>query len=65
MNDEKDEVEINKKHREDYENLMRESSSKKDMYWDSNSPFVKTLLLIIGLIILGGSLYFIIKYINR
>ena len=65
MNEEKDELEINKKNREDYENLMKESSSKKDMYWDSNNPFVKLLLGLIGLIILVGSAYIIYKYINR
>lgn len=65
MNEEKDELEINKKNREDYENLMKESSSKKDMYWDSNNPFVKIFLLFVGAIIVVGSLYFIVKYINR
>lgn len=65
MNEDKDELDINKKNREDYENLMKESSSKKDMYWDSNNPFVKVFLLLVGIIIVAGSLYFIVKYINR
>lgn len=65
MNDEKDELDINKKNREDYENLMKESSSKKDMYWDSNNPFVKLVLGVIGLVIIVGAAYIIYKYINR
>ena len=65
MNDEKDELDINKKNREDYENLMKESSSKKDMYWDSNNPFVKLVLGLIGLVIIAGAAYIIYKYINR
>jgi len=65
MNEDKEELDINKKNREDYENLMKESSSKKDMYWDSNNPFVKVFLLLVGIIIVAGSLYFIVKYINR
>ncbi len=65
MNDENEELEINKKNREDFEKLMEESSTKKDMYWDSNNPAVRVILLIIGAIILVGSAYFIYMYINK
>ena len=65
MNEDKDELEVNKKNREDFENLMQESSTKKDMYWDSNNPAVRIVLLIVGAIILVGSAYIIYKYINR
>jgi hypothetical protein len=65
MNDENKEVDINKKNREDYEELIKESSTKKDMYWDKNDPAVKMILLFIGIIIIVGSAYFIIKYIIR
>jgi len=64
MND-KDELEFNKKNREDYENLMEESSSKKDMYWDKNNPIVKILLGFVGIIILVGVSYYVIKFILR
>ena len=65
MNEENNELEINKKNREDFEELMNESSTKKDMYWDSNSPAVKIVLLMIGIIIVLGVAYFIIKYMNQ
>ena len=65
MDEEKDELEVNKKNREDFENLMQESSSKRDAYWDSNNPAVRIVLLIIGTIIIIGSAYFIFKFINR
>lgn len=65
MDEEKEELDVNKKNREDFEELMKESSTKKDMYWDSNNPAVKIVLLIIGTIILVGSAYFIIRFINR
>ena len=65
MDEEKEELNVNKKNREDFEELMKESSTKKDMYWDSNNPAVKIVLLIIGAIILVGSAYFIIRFINR
>ena len=65
MNNEENELEVNKKNREDYENLMKESSTKKDMYWDRNNPAVKLVLLFVGTIIFIGSAYFIIKYVTR
>lgn len=65
MNEEKDELEVNKKNREDFETLMQESSTRKDAYWDSNNPAVRIVLLLIGIIIVVGSAYFIFKYINR
>lgn len=65
MNDENDELEVNKKNREDFETLMQESSTKKDAYWDSNNPAVRIVLLIIGTIIIVGSAYFVFKYISR
>lgn len=65
MNEEKPELDINKKNREDFEELMKESSTKKDMYWDSNNPAVRVILLIVGAIILVGSAYFIIRFFNR
>ena len=65
MNEDKDELDINKENRENYEKLMEESSTNKDMYWDKNNPAVRIVLLVIGTIIILGSAYFIIKYINR
>ena len=55
------ELDINRRNREGYEQLMRESSTKLDDYWDSNNPFVRALLLgllifiAIGAIIIIGS----------
>ncbi len=66
MNDnEKEELEFNKKNREDFEDLMEKSSVKKDGYWDSNSPMLRIVLLIIGAVIIVGSAYIIFKYLNR
>ena len=65
MNEEKEEVDINKKNREDFEELMKESSTKKDAYWDSNNPAVKVVLLAIGTIIIVGIAYILIRYMNQ
>lgn len=57
-----DELAFNKKHREDYETLMDESSTKLDGYWDSKNVFVKLLLFILGIIIVLGCVYYFMTY---
>ena len=53
------ELNFNKEKREDYESLMSNSSTNLDGYWDKNNPFVKLVLLLLGIIIVGGIIYFI------
>ncbi|MBR2828768.1 MAG: hypothetical protein IKE70_06010 [Bacilli bacterium] len=65
MKDTKEELEFNKKNREDYEKLMEESSTKLDGYWDKNDPIVKIILLILGVIIIGGILYFVLPNLGK
>ena len=67
MNNEEieEELNFNKNKREDYEKLMQESSTNKDGYWDSNSPFLRIFLLVLGVIIVVGSLYYIITFMNK
>ena len=62
--DDKDlvELEFNKRNREDYENLMQDSSTNLDGYWDKNNPVVRTLLLILGGIIVFGVSYYLIAF---
>ena len=57
-----EELEFNKRKREDYENLMKESSTNLDGYWDKNNPFVKILLLILAGIIVFGVVYYALVY---
>lgn len=65
LKDTKEELEFNKKNREDYEKLMEESSTKLDGYWDKNDPIVKIILLILGVIIIGGILYFVLPNLGK
>ena len=55
-NNENKELEINRRNREDYEQLMADSSTKLDGYWDKNNWFVKILLLVLFAIIVIGSI---------
>ena len=58
----KEELEFNKRNREDYEKLMEESSTNLDGYWDKNNIFVKLFLLVLLIIIVGGSFVIISAY---
>lgn len=50
------ELDINRKNREGYEQLMKESATQLDGYWDINNPFVKIVLLGLLLVIVIGSI---------
>lgn len=64
MKDGKDELEFNKKNREDYEDLMDKSSTQLDGYWDKSNFFIKILLLVLFVIIIVGSYFIISSYLG-
>lgn len=55
-----EELDVNKKNREDYEKLMKESSTNLDGYWDRNNIFVRLILFVLGVIIIVGGGYIIL-----
>lgn len=59
------ELEFNKKNRENYENLMSESSTQLDGYWDKNNPFVKLLLFILAIFIVVGVVYYVMLFLGN
>ena len=64
-NNNDNELEVNRKNREDYEKLMKESSTQLDGYWDKNNVFVKILLIGLLVIIVVGSFYVISMYLSN
>lgn len=64
MKDGKDELEFNKKNREDYEDLMDKSSTQLNGYWDKSNFFIKILLLVLFVIIVVGSYFIISSYLG-
>lgn len=56
------ELEVNRRNREDYEQLMKESSTNLDGFWDSNNIFVKVILLVLLVIIVVGSFIILSGY---
>ena len=54
-NQDNKEIDINKKNREDYEKLMKDSSTQLDGYWEKDNIFVKILLIALAVIIVVGS----------
>ena len=63
-NKEKQELEFNRRNREDYEKLMDESSTQLDVYCDKNNLFVKLLLIGLFLVIVVGSIIVIMSYLG-
>ena len=43
---------------------MEDSSTNKDGYWDSNNIFVRLLLLVLGIIIIAGVVYYVFTYLG-
>ncbi len=64
-NKDSNELDFNKAKRENYEQLMKESSTNLDGYWDKNNPFVKILLIVLAIIIVIGVVYYVLQYINQ
>lgn len=62
QNNQDNELEVNKKNREDYEKLMKESSTNLDGFWDSNNIFVKLILLVLFIVIAVGSFIILSGY---
>lgn len=62
MNNENQELEVNKQKREEFEQLMKDSSTKTEDYWDKNNLFVRLLLLILGIIIVLGVIYYALAF---
>ncbi|MBP5678379.1 MAG: hypothetical protein J6X28_00940 [Bacilli bacterium] len=62
-NEQKQELEFNRRNREDYEQLMDESSTQLDGYWDKDNLFVKLLLLGLLIVIIVGSIVIIGAYV--
>lgn len=56
------ELEVNKKNREDYEKLMKESSTQLDGYWDKDNVFVKVLLFGLIVVIVVGALIVLVPF---
>ena len=57
-------VDINKKNKEDYEELINNSKQNLDTYWDKDNKFIKLLLCVLAIIIIIGLTYYTIKYFN-
>ena len=63
-NNDNKELDFNREKRENYEKLMKESSTNLDGYWDKNNLLVKFILIVLGLVILIGAGYIFYMYFN-
>ena len=55
------EVEANKKNAEYYQKLMDEAGSKKTDYYDKNDAVMKIIFLVLGIIIVVGTVFIIMR----
>ncbi|MBQ6134936.1 MAG: hypothetical protein IJI60_01295 [Bacilli bacterium] len=62
MKDENEELEFNRKNREEYETLMKEASTDLDQYWDSNNIVVKIFFTLLAIGIIVGVVYYFMIY---
>ena len=56
-------LDINKKHEQEFNEIIENSTSKLDHYWDINDPFVRLILGILFGIGFIGSVYYIVAWI--
>lgn len=59
------ELEVNKRNRETYENLMENSKTSYDSYYDKNNIITKVVLGTLLLIIIAGFIYYLLMYLTR
>ena len=65
MDNENKELDVNKEKREEYEQLMKDSQTNLDGYWDKSNSFVRLLLLVLGVIIILGVIYYVIAFLGK
>ena len=61
-NNQGNELDVNRKNREAYENLMQESTTSYDMYYDKNNVFLKLFMFLLLVFIICGVAYYVLQY---
>lgn len=61
INDSDNGVELNKKNAEEYNKIMAENSSNKDIYYDKRNPIIKLILLVLAVIIILGVFFIVTR----
>ena len=55
-------IEVNNKNEKEFSNLMEHARKNYDNYWDKNNVFLRIFMLLLGLFIIGGTIYFIVLW---
>ena len=61
INDSDNGVELNKKNAEEYNKLMADNSTNKDIYYDKRNPIIKLILLVLAVIIFLGVFFIVTR----
>ena len=55
-------TESNDKNKEEFQTIMDKAAVKTDDYYDKNNPFVKIILILLALFIIGSVIWMIVTY---
>ncbi|MDO4996023.1 MAG: hypothetical protein Q4E69_02480 [Bacilli bacterium] len=59
-----EELDVNRKNREEYEDLMEKSKTNLDTYYDKNNVVVKLILFLLFVFIACGLVYYLLLYLR-
>ena len=59
-----EELDVSRKNREEYEDLMEKSKTNLDTYYDKNNVVVKLILLLLFVFIACGLVYYLLLYLR-
>ena len=57
-------LDVNERNKNTYNNILEHSKSKDDQYLDRNNSLVKTILIILFVIALLGTIYYFIMWLK-
>lgn len=55
-------LDVNQRNDIEFNRVMSNASVNYDSYWDKNNPFLRVLLIVLGVFIVVGILYFVFSY---
>ena len=58
------ELEVNKHNQEKFKDIMDNAAVKYDSYWDLNNPVIRFILIVLGVIIAAGIIYYVVGWIS-
>lgn len=58
------ELTVNKNNQEKFKDIMDNASMTYDSYWDFNNPVIRFILIVLGVIIVVGIIYYVVGWLS-